>query len=712
MSNLGPSNNSEAIGGVSPARRWAIAGLAVVGSIGVAGAVGRNAPGPGHAIVTVAGSLLASGLVPLAYVLAGAGYARALSPLYRRAADRTPLQLACGLAIMLTMSQLAGLAGLYQQWLAIATVAIGLGLLGEQVWRHRRRARLPRLEWPWLLGAPAIGLLFTAASMPPGFLWSSEFGGYDVLSYHLQLPSEWLRAGRLEVLDHNVYSYLPGSVEAAFAHVGAIYGLAGRGEGLVSGSGAAALAGQWLHAWTTLASGWLVARLAHGVLTRGHVGGRARALLAAGSGTIVVATPWAIVTGSMAYNEMALVALGSAALLAAGDRDAPRAARGALTGLLVGAACGAKMTAIVFVAPAAGVVLLAGTPARRWATAALPGAVAGALMLTPWMARNAAASGNPVFPHMARVFARGHWTDEQHRRYALAHGFDGSAVDRLRLLAWTDGSAEPGARAVQRWRGAANPQWGVLFVVATGGLTCGLWGRSTRRQSGVFAIALTTQLAAWLALTHLQSRFLLPCLPVLAVLGALGASRCSAGRRGVRTAGALVAGVTLVQLAFAWTIYGRELGGAPASLLGLPVEAVRGDADGAPRERSPEGYVFHEIPSDETVYLLGDATPLHFARQVLYNTTYDTWPLGDLIRADPDDPGAWTRGLGELGVAWVLVNPAELGRLHASGWTDPAITPERVGAWLDTLGRPEMTWTAPDGTVARALYRLREESDR
>ena len=68
-------------------------------------------------------------------------------------------------------------------------------------------------------GVPALALLLVAASSPPGWLWDSEGRGYDALEYHLQLPQEWLRMGRLAPLEHNVYSFLPGYIEAAFYHL-------------------------------------------------------------------------------------------------------------------------------------------------------------------------------------------------------------------------------------------------------------------------------------------------------------------------------------------------------------------------------------------------------------------------------------------------------------------------------------------------------------
>jgi len=50
---------------------------------------------------------------------------------------------------------------------------------------------------------PTIAIVILAACSAPGWLWATEFGGYDVLSYHLQLPREWYDAGRIVPLDHS-----------------------------------------------------------------------------------------------------------------------------------------------------------------------------------------------------------------------------------------------------------------------------------------------------------------------------------------------------------------------------------------------------------------------------------------------------------------------------------------------------------------------------
>src|SRR6185295_5164834 len=92
------------------------------------------------------------------------------------------------------------------------------------------------------------------------------------------------------------------------------------------------------------------------------------------------------------------------------------------------------------------------------------------------------------------------------------------------------------------------------------------------------------------------------------------------------------------------------------------------------------------------VYLLGDATPLYFSVPVLYNTTWDRWPLAEAMRAAPADLGAWSRALSAQGVRYILVNPSEIDRLIRSGWADPLITGHAVSDWLAHSARLIRQW--------------------
>src|SRR5690606_15247325 len=103
----------------------------------------------------------------------------------------------------------------------------------------------------------------------------------------------------------------------------------------------------------------------------------------------------------------------------------------------------------------------------------------------------------------------------------------------------------------------------------------------------------------------------------------------------------------------------------------------------------PAPFINYTLPADRAVYFVGGATPLYFlpaggVDAVVYQTTWDRNPLGDAIRAHPDDMAAWTaavRGSARgPAIDFVLVDFDELGRLYPSDqsrpvWFDPAAKP-------------------------------------
>lgn len=698
-------------------RAWLLGGVVTLCTlIAVLASVGQAFPPPaavGAALEWVATGGLAAGL----YLASAFGWGLLGDRLWRGSPERSVYRVGVGLAVLLTLAHgLFGL-GLLNVWIGLGLLVPGWVLAGWALWRASRREgeRLAAPGKAALFWLPAAAVLIVASCSPPGVLWESEFGGYDALSYHLQLPQEWLASGRLAPLEHNVYSYLPGYLEAAFAHLGvATFASmenpsAPVATGLLAGSGWRLAACQFLNAWIAVLGAWCVRR---SVLAACRSGGtlssrqNAAAWLAGG---FVLATPWLVVTGSMAYNDVGVVLFGAAALTACVDRGLKPLVRSGLAGVLVGAACGVKPTAMLFVAPVAGVLLL-GCERWSWRTYAgvvLVGGAVGAAMLAPWLIRNAAYGGNPVFPHLTELFGTAHWTQAQVARYASGHTPDVAWPARLGMLVWPWGDTA---------RGFGHTQWGIFGPVLLGCVGVALASR--RRLEVLLVIGIGLQLAAWLGATHLQSRFLLPVVVSGGMLGGLILARTSA-RGSSEVWMRFAAAVVLVQSAVTIWNFLRQNDWQPNERLVTGPSDFSGEAyrealgQLSPRERAlalanmaDSRFVNLGLPPEARLLLIGDATPLYFRQPLRYATTWDTSVLASVMRSDPDDPASWTRALQAEGIDYVLINFAELARLGDAGWLDPVLTPDRVAAWATTAGEVVWRWPLEAPVPMKVILRL------
>lgn len=601
--------------------------------------------------------------------------------------------LGLGVAAMLWLEHALGAAGWLQAGGGIgawAVLAVGW-LLALFALRNRlpSPSKTGGLDWSALLlltAAPAVAVLLVAATSAPGWLWSSEAHGYDVLEYHLQLPREWLALGSLTPLAHNVYSFAPSYVEAAYYHLAIL--LDPFTSHPVDGAIQAATACQLLHAVLMIWAACEVALLAARFASR---------LTAIAAGAVAISVPWAIVTGSMAYNEALLIGLLALCwrLIESRPTGAPMLA---LIGFLAGAACGAKLTALGGVAMPLGVLLLVRSPASLWPKAIVACTLGGAIALGPYLIRNFAAldGSNPFFPLFMKALGAAHWTAEQMERWNKAHAPDKPWLERLVVL-WT--------------MGAAHAQWAGLWLIALLAAPAALLDQRRRRAAGAALLILALQLAFWLALTHLQSRFLLPCLPPLVVLVALGIEELVRRASGP----ALVLAALLPTALGCWCIhlYGQERGGRPATYIdGVMLRtgvSSAGVDQGVLRElaaANSDVYLTHFTDASRGVYLFGDATPFYVLRPVVWHTTWDTSPLGEIIRVHGDDHRAWAAALIERGLPLVLVNEAELHRLAVvDEWYDPAVAASDWRGFFESHARPLMVWPI-SAEHRRVLYEI------
>lgn len=657
----------------------------------------------GARLGTLAAAWIFSGWTPAAYLLGAIGWGTLARPWTRPLDPSGALDAALGLAVTLSVTHLLGAFGLLGPVTAWLWTGVGGLLLVRALVTSRPRVRCTATAQrvATALATAGLAVMLVAAASPPGALWNSEFGAYDALSYHLQLPAEWLERGRITPPEHNVYAFLPGYLEAATVHLAHLAGASPLdADGLSALTGDLAMAPHFLALGVTLLGAWTTGALG-AALARRITPDRPETALTAGiaAGAIVLLTPWAQVTGSIAYNEPGVIALGAAGLLAAFARDGTPVRRALLCAFLIGGAAGCKPTAVLFLAPACAIGLAMSAPVRAWPALFGVGAAVGLLTLAPWLARNAAYGGNPVFPHAVSLFGPAHWTPDQVARYAAAHRFDGSITERIAMLVAPASGTDAADAPVVRWRGLTNPQWALTpWVGLIGCLGAAVSARA--RPLGLALLAgIGTGLVAWMAFTHLQSRFLIPTLPLFAAGFACGLAVLP---RPVHTptVAAVLAGSALWSMAN----FASQSAGEPNALLvlGPGVYTGRLNVEGLGDQVAWAG-VNETVPPGEPVLLVGDATPFYLRRPVVYATTWDAHPLAEAIRAAPGDPAAWTAALRARGLQWALISHAEIDRLARSGWADPALGPDAVNAWAASLGPPARAW--PD--QGRALYRLR-----
>jgi hypothetical protein len=662
------------------------------------------------------------GLLPLAWLAMAIGYGLVLRrALFRGMAGDDPR--AWGLSVALGVSAALALDNAFGTWvgfragglLGVWLIVLGLVPLVGALEREctRRGGRLPSwLDVPRLvladagdarsnglrwLAAPAIAVLALVAALSPGLAWSSEFGGYDALAYHLQLPKEWMERGQIEPLRHNVYSAFPSFMEGAFLHLRSMTGTVDAGR-----------SAQMLHALLAVAAAWVVGCLAAATVARTAGGDGSRAARARDVAFVAfLGIPWVTVTATLAYDEMPMLlcTAGAALVIASQDATGPRRL-GCALGLCLAGAIGSKLTAVGMAAlPALAMAALWPTHLRlrAWLAGAAPAAALVAVAIfAPWLARNLHAIGSATFPFGVAALGQAGsatgtdwWSAEQAARFAAGHGAGGVGwAERLAILwrtlfadgtlgipeggAGTPGAAWAAAWAPTAWLGIAA----VAFVAA----------RLRDRRAAAIAAMLALQLAFWLAATHLKARFLLPCaVPLACAIGCAGALLPRAP--GVRWAPATLATAGLL---LAWSLQPfAALEGDPRTSANAAMWSAAGDdraiigpgsraaAEGlvAVGDPLPLAWIANwTLPADARLGCEGEADVYWFARTPDYGDVWDGGPLAAALRAHGDDADAAVRALRARGLTHLAIGEAMLARWKSAGWLDPALTPERVRA--------------------------------
>lgn len=530
-----------------------------------------------------------------------------------------------GAATLAIIESLLASCGIYRRTLLVlllcAAAAEGLRILVF----GRLQLRFPAVR---LASIPGIALIAVGAAILT--LTTAPPVMYDALNYHLAFPDRWLDAGGFIEFPRHVYSYYP-------SHQGLVYGFA------------LAVTGPWgaqaIHWWMGL-----MAILAAATLGERIAGGEAATWAAACFGL----TPVVLEIAGYAIADLAVAAWGGAALVVIiGDSDRCDSwRRCALCGLLAGSAAAAKYlalaTVMVPVAVTGVAVLVWGEPRARGQRrrAALAFAVATVAVLLPWLGRNFAWTGNPIYPYLQAVFG-------------------GPPVDRdvaaeLALTTWSPirwfiGSLT--AFVVRtfhplREAGLLGPHWLLLLPVAA--VTRGI----NRRAWAASWIAVLSGALIWGALVQ-YGRFLVPVLvPAAALAGTAAAALTATGSRWIR---ALFHVLIVFVLAWNATVIATQLNLDRARV-------VSGhDRDSEHLERwvsyaAALPFLTGELSGDSRVLLVSESRSFYIDRPVLVEDPYRMPWLADLARGCRD-AHELARRVRAAGATHILVNETEMDRL-------------------------------------------------
>ncbi len=538
-----------------------------------------------------------------------------------------------------------------------------------------------------LLGCIPLAVLLIAVCFPAGTLWHTEGNGFDVLEYHLQLPRQFLALHSTAPVHENIYSFMTLNMEMLYL--------------ILAAEAKSAIGAGYIY---SLVFG---AQISHAIVTLLAVAGILLAplnLKAAGrilSALVLLATPWTLVVGSLAYNDGAVLLYAVLAISLA--CVATRWPEWLVLGVLVGLAVGTKMTAGVMVALPIAAILLARRNFRQLAIVT----VTALLIYSPWMVRSMAAThtgrslGNPIFPIFTGTLGRGHWSksialrfDRGHRPPARDAGVAGhlhALVDQSILnrqwspgiAAWLDAlQAKPGFPGPQTpWLLRFGPLWLVLIPAAALALFTGI-------QAWLLALCLLVQVLAWITCTQLQARFLLPAIIPLAWMLGMAADLlpgyCAFAAAGLAVQAAACALLLRPEAGLLFGPINPQMPAPIGAAISLPEDWLLSPP--------PPG----QFTSHTTYYLEGLSTPLYIRGHVIYATVFDRNKLARAFHHG--GAAAALRYLQSHHVNYLILDWPEIIRLRKTYGFDPIITPKNI-AKLQSLGLTPIPQPTAPGIV-------------
>ncbi len=570
-----------------------------------------------------------------------------------------------------------GRLGLLAPW----PVRIGLGglIVAELVlwWRDGRENRArPTNASPRSKPAPeppvrkrwgaALGFAFAAGPFLVLMLLGAMLPtiDFDAIEYHVQGPKEYFQMGRIAFLPHNVYTSMPFSIE--MLHL--------LGMEVLNDWWWGALVGQLLIALYAPSAALMIALLASRLAS-------ARAGWIAA--VVYLSTPWIYRLGVLPYVEGPLCYYHAALIWAVARAwPEPISLRSTtrfwlLVGLLAAGAMACKYPALISAVLPFGAIALAASGLRRSPGIVLAFILGWGIVMTPWLVKNVADTGNPVYPLAYPIFGGQHWDATLDAKWSNGHG---PKPVTLGLL----GSSIRDVAGRSDWQ---SPLYVALAPLA-------FLRRGMRRQAAALWSFVLYLFATWWFLTHRLDRFWLPLLPPLAVLAGLGADWIK-NRLWTATLAVLMGIVLLSNFAYDST-----------ALVGL--NEWTGDllflrTDIPQRLNPPLARLDATLPEGAKVMLVGQAAVFHINHPIAYNTVFNHETVETLSR--DRSPAEFRQALAQRGITHIYVDWFEIERYRSPlnyGFT-AYVTPELFAGFVKqgVLEGPESLGTR------QSLYRVR-----
>ncbi len=429
----------------------------------------------------------------------------------------------------------------------------------------------------------------------------------DSLVYHSAVPAQYLLHGGFLPLPGNHFAAFPMNVELVYCLALAVAGVVGpKIVGFLC---------------------FLALVLLTRCCTRQLLGGKPGL-----EGLLLVTTPTLFFLGLSSYIDQTValfLGLSLHLLLRWREEDGP--AKLVLAGLCGAFAMGSKYQAVVWPAVLCGFYvrdLAAGRPRRHH----LLVLVLACLGLVPWLVRNQAVYGNPVFPFLYDLFGGSGWDAERaglYARHLFTYGLPDAAGDRdlVYFLTLPLRLSFQASFDSKLFDGVLGPWWllSAPFLLVA-------WWRSHSPHKVPLALFSAMFFCAWAATSN-QLRFLVPLVPLSAAASAVLLQRSRGLMLGILLACLL--GATTYNI---WAIQERV---RSRGLVEFYLED-RGDHDAFLSRRLAVyplyRYLSATLPREARVYLVGTrGYSLYLDRPALTDTFLDTWSFEQwLVHLTPE----------------------------------------------------------------------------